>query len=714
VPGVPLRVDGFVAKSFTTDKTGTATVRTTVRFPNDNQDESGGADIRSVNVNPARVEEGAISGASREIVAFPSTWTIDAAALIADAQVRVTGSVHAVDRDRLEREIANGKSVWELDAAGAPIVGTTVTATFTELIPYRIQRGTRYDFIEKKVVPVYEHGSTERAAGTVRVTTQNDGSFSASIKASTAGYTYRVRLTATDPEKHAARWVSYASEPGAQDASTDPSLVLTSDPSQGGGEFGVGEQIDLTMNAPGLAADNTDRYLFYTAQSGLREIDIQSSARFRTTFADWAPPSTWITGVRFTGSGYVESPGFQATFRRSDRELTVGLTTNATRYDPGSEVTLTVTTRDHTGQPVPATVVLRGVDEKLFTIGGARVSEPLRELYREVGSGIVAIYRSHHEPGPNDGEGGDTGGGGGDESRGREDFRDWILFKEVETRQDGRAVVTFKVSDDLTSWRVSASAFGAGLLAGEATIGIPVGLPFFVDATIAPEYLVSDRPAIGLRAYGTALEAGASVTFAVDSDSLGLHVAGLRANAFETKTVPLPKLTVGSHRLTITATTGSGASGRRDVTTRTLTVVSSRLSRTRAEYVEPTAGTRFEGGDGRVEVIVSDAGVGRYVPLLLGLTDVDSARLEGTLAAAIAGTLVTERFGLVDAVHGTDFDGSTYQVANGGLAILPYAAVTSRRQSSRPSSHPTASTAIASRRTCRRSRATPRRRASVG
>jgi hypothetical protein len=193
-----------------------------------------------------------------------------------------------------------------------------------------------------------------------------------------------------------------------------------------------------------------------------------------------------------------------------------------------------------------------------------------------------------------------------------------------------------------------------------------------VDATIAPEYLVADRPAIGLRAFGTALAVGAPVTLAVDSESLGLHVKALHSTAFETETVPLPKLTVGRHAVTITATTGSGDSARRDVMTRTITVVSSRLSRARAEYVEPTAGTHFTGGAGQVDVTVSDAGPARYIPLLLGLTDVESARLERTLAASVAGSLANDRFGLVDAVSGTDFDGRTYQTEDGGLAILPY------------------------------------------
>ena len=83
VPGVPLRVEGIVDGSVTTDETGTATARTTVQFDAASQGASTDRDVRSVTVNPARAEEGEISGASREILAFPSTWTIDAATVIA-------------------------------------------------------------------------------------------------------------------------------------------------------------------------------------------------------------------------------------------------------------------------------------------------------------------------------------------------------------------------------------------------------------------------------------------------------------------------------------------------------------------------------------------------------------------------------------------------------------------------------------------------------
>ena len=67
------------------------------------------------------------------------------------------------------------------------MAGKTVTATFTEFIPHREQTGTRYDFIEKKVVPVYDYTSTERDAGTIKVKTDRDGDFSVSIPTSSQG-----------------------------------------------------------------------------------------------------------------------------------------------------------------------------------------------------------------------------------------------------------------------------------------------------------------------------------------------------------------------------------------------------------------------------------------------------------------------------------------------------------------------------------------------
>jgi hypothetical protein len=672
VPGVPLRMDGFMESSRTTDATGTAIARGIARVPEgyDHSDPT----YQSVRVNPARAEEGDIEGASREFVVFPSMWTIAAESEVRDGRARISGSVNVVDRDRLETEIAEGTPVWDLDPRGAPVANRTVTVSFTELIPVRTQTGTTYDFIEKRVVPVYEYRQRERSAGTRKVETDERGRFSGSIPASDEDHDFSIQISLTDPDGHVASQTTYASKRVGFDGQVaQPFLSLTDDPGeQSTTDFVVGDAIDLTMREPGsstaaAAAAADDRHLFYVAQRGLREAIVRPSSRFVTPFPDWGPPNVVIGAVRFTGHGYVVGGRFGAQFRTSDRAITVELQPDKARYAPGDEVTLGVRTRDARGRALPATVVLSAVDEKLFSIGYAVLADPLSELYGSVDDGVRATYASHRGPRARPG-GADTAGGGGDE------FRDSVLFKAVETGPDGRASVTFDLSDDLTSWHVSAAAVGGGLQAGMGLTQIPVGLPFFVDAAIAPEYLLADQPAIQIRGFGASLDPDARVTFAVDSDSLGLHESGLGADAFEAVTVRLPALTLGAHSITITAATGSGASARRYRVVRTIDVVTSRLARTRTGYAELSGRTGVQGGDGLTEVVVSDASSGRELPLLLDLASGGSARLERALAADLAASIIAERFGDGPVDPSTPgFDGAPYQREDGGVAILPYA-----------------------------------------
>jgi hypothetical protein len=361
------------------------------------------------------------------------------------------------------------------------------------------------------------------------------------------------------------------------------------------------------------------------------------------------------------------APRFGAYFRSSDRAITVDLQPDKGRYGPGEKVTLGVRTRDARGRAVPATVVVSAVDEKLFAIGTAAEADPIPELYASLDDGIRATYASHRPPRGRPGSG-DTGGGGGD------DFRDSVLFKAIDTGSDGRASVTFELSDDLTSWHVTAAAIGAGVQAGVGSTMIPVGLPFFVDASVAPEYLLADRPTILIRGFGSALDPDDRVTFTVDGDSLGLHERGLRADAFEAVTVRLPALKLGKHSITINATTRSGASARHYRVVRTFDVVASRLTRSRTDYAELSGKTGLEGGTGLTEIVVSDASSGRELPLLLELASGGSARLERALAADVASTLIAERFGAghVDP-SAAIFDGTAYQRDDGGIAIVPYA-----------------------------------------
>src|SRR2546423_8538856 len=110
---------------------------------------------------------------------------------------------------------------------------------------------------------------------------------------------------------------------------------------------------------------------------------------------------------------------------------------------------------------------------------------------------------------------------------------------------------------------VAATAVTTGLAAGAGTAMVPVGLPFFVEATMADTYLVSDRPTIQLRAFGDALRSGDAVEFTVQSPSLAMAPTKVTGKAFEAVGVDLPILSPGALSVDISAKATSRGDGAR-------------------------------------------------------------------------------------------------------------------------------------------------------
>ncbi len=167
---------------------------------------------------------------------------------------------------------------WELDENGAVVRGATVTVRFVERIPVRTKVGTAYDFLEKKVVPVYQYSVRERAAGSVRVKTTAKGTFNASIPATTADHDYGVVVTVADTEGRVARVSLDANRhPWSIDEGPLVTLLPTGAVANETRTYGVGDRVDLTMIDPAAKGADASRYLFLVAQRGIRDASVQSS-----------------------------------------------------------------------------------------------------------------------------------------------------------------------------------------------------------------------------------------------------------------------------------------------------------------------------------------------------------------------------------------------------------------------------------------------------
>jgi hypothetical protein len=644
----------------TTDRDGAARASLGLRVSDDESQET----TRYVYVRASEPEEADISDETPVLV-FGSTAYLDAESKVDGRKLTITGSVHSVAFDRYEQRGADRGSV---DPRGAPRSGAGVQIHVTEIVPVATRTGTRYDFITKEVVPVYDIEEREHDLGSRTVVTRSDGTFRLTRTVTGDDRSYRVRVSYTD---EGGRRISVDADRWSRAAYEDngPRIVATGT-NESYRTYRVGDRVRVGFT-DGIKHPETQRYLFATLSRGLRAATVQAGPEFTIRFTEHLVPNARITGVRFNGTSYeVSLNGFSAVLDTDDRALQVELSSDRARYGPGARATVSVRTRDSSGRPVAASVFVRAVDEKLFAIGAAWADDPLYELYDGTGSGMVGAAWSHTPPTPEYGGGkGDTTGGGGSA---RADFRDVLPPRLVRTGEDGRASVTLELSDDLTSWRVLASAVTADLRAGGATVSLPVGLPLFAEAVVAPEYLAADRPTVRLRAYGSALEAGQQVTFRVSSDSLPMATLTVSSTAFNPVEVELPRLSVGTHQLRIQASAGSGSTARSDTLIRPFRVVATRSVMTHTASVALTSGTTVDGADSATRVTLVDVGRGRVVPLLSELATAEPFRADTALAASIARDVLSDAFGLPDDPGLPEPDIGIYQ-SDDGIALLPYA-----------------------------------------
>ena len=304
-PGRAAADRGLRRTQVRTDAAGQAIHRTTAVV----EPRQEGPEIDTINVSPARAEEGEIAGASREFVVFPSSRTIASDAAISGGRVRVTGDVHVVDVAGLEADIAGGSSIWDLDPRGAPVRGATVTVRFIEQIPVRTRTGTEYDFIEKRVVPIYE--DTDRGASRRRRPRQDRRRWLVSrppIPASTADHDYQVVSSVGDPDGLVPRDELCESPPVGILGHRARGAHFRASRSDGAGPYGIGDRIDLTHDRSDRPAVRPRRHplpvLRGAARPPLR--DGPGLAPLRDDVPRWAAPNLGIGGSASPGHGYVE------------------------------------------------------------------------------------------------------------------------------------------------------------------------------------------------------------------------------------------------------------------------------------------------------------------------------------------------------------------------------------------------------------------------
>ncbi len=249
---------------------------------------------------------------------------------------------------------------------------------------------------------------------------------------------------------------------------------------------------------------------------------------------------------------------------------------------------------------------------------------------------------------------------------GRQNFQDVAYFGSTETGRDGKASISFKLPDNVTSWQTTVQAITEDLSAGGTRTAVVATLPFFADVAVASEYLTTDQPIIKLRGFGQALSATDTVSFEVTYPDIN-KTEKYTAKAFVAADVALPKFEAGQHKITVKAS----AAGHTDTLTKTITITPTHLTKQDIKYLAVTNDLKLTAdGASRTSLLFTNKERGQYLNDLSQLKYAYGDRIDQKLARVISQKLLNTYFGQKG--MGEEISFTDYQTPEGGLSILPY------------------------------------------
>ncbi len=588
----------------------------------------------------------------------------------------------------LER-LLDGSAEYYGDYLAAPAAGRKVKAEVYRSYEEKIQDGTEYDFIEKKNVPRYIYETKEEKIKTFTMTTDENGMAKEQWNLPNRdGERYYVALTAADKAGRTITQRQYLSERRLSYEEEGYRLDGAK------WSYRDGDEVTLTLQN-GKDTVKTGQTLFVKARNGIADYCITKN-EYRDTFRKEDAPNFYVMAYYFDGRHYQSGYRMYQNLRYEleDEALTISVQTDRERYLPGDTCHLMITVKDRDGNPKQADLNLSVVDEVQLSLRDHAV-DTLRDLYQNVGRGLLRSAATHSAE---DGDMGRASGGIGGANNAKEaayaaedrasskpepaegegaidarsDFRDTALFDRIRTNENGEAVYSFTLPDNITAWRLTLSGVTEDYMAGNLVHAIAVSQPMFINYALGSTFLTGDIPSLSVSAYGDGLNREETVNFTVYRKSNPEEKRTATAKAYQHVTIPLWEMYfAGEDCLVIAAQTEQG---KQDSIEHPYRVIDGYRQKQTVNRESASAGMRISADStGLSHVIFTDRGRGQYLYRLLNLCSVYGDRIEKYAAATAAKELIRTYFPDLAEEETVYFDPTAYQKEDGGAAMLPYA-----------------------------------------
>jgi len=382
----------FGKGTITTDENGKAQVVYTTSFT----DNSYYPDYKYFSAYPTKTEITEISG-NAYIYTFGPYYGIE---MTANKDGLISGSVHTISLDKINQ---NGDEfVWDFE--GDPVAGATTTLDIFHQYYEKIEKGTRYDFINKKTYKTYDYVHHSDLVEQVDVTTNKNGEFTYNFSPQDKN-NYKIVASVTDKQGRTAKidryiyrgyYGSFYNYYGYDTYYLKPEKTSNESADN---TYIVDEDVDLTFykNENPLSTTERNNFIYFKDHNGIFEVESTNSPLYNFDFKQEYVPNLYTYGLYFDGRNYHLTPSTNISFDRRTKELNIDISPDKNEYRPGEDVQIDFSVTDLNNQPVSSEINVSLIDEALAAIQWNNPPSILYDLYKQLRPSLTVSYSTHKE-----------------------------------------------------------------------------------------------------------------------------------------------------------------------------------------------------------------------------------------------------------------------------------------------------------------------------
>lgn len=458
-------------------------------------------------------------------------------------EITINGSISKIDLKNFKGQLYDTDSFL-----GKGLPNHPVTIEVYENYYKKVFVEQKYDYIKKVTYDVYKYDYVRERIDTINLTTDENGKYSYIFTDAKKDCYYEFIITSYDTQGNKIVKSEYYYDL-YRDYYYDYYQVKID-------KFGykVGDTITATISNTSESVG--DMTLFIYCKDGILDYVISEDNTATIPFKEEFIPNAIVNGIYYDGWTLNEARSCLITYDYKKTELlNIEFIIDETNYGPGEEVAVKIHVTDLEGNPIKCDVNLSVVDEAYFALYEDD-TDPLSELYSyNYSSGLKRdsffIYSGNESQ---FGSGAEKGGGDGYAAL-RSDYKNTAYFDVITTDASGKASTTFTLPDNLTSWRITATALSKDLKAGKATTNVNCTLPFFINDVLFDQYLTGDTVGVTLLTAGTAVTKDMKISYSATLEDPNGNKKDIEADGYGQSytTIELGQLSAGEYTLTIIA-----------------------------------------------------------------------------------------------------------------------------------------------------------------